>query len=160
MIFGHEFFQRDNMTLMGLMQSVTAGGKRRAMQAMSAKPRKFTEQVTEGLAIEPKGAMEATSLQPLTLRPPPGPSLHASPLDVGVGQKSGVCHHTYDSSLMSLHSTAFQGTLISSHQLGALRVHHNDPKDYSNYGCVLVGKVDGGNGTSDDSAAATDHSGP
>ena len=78
MIFGHEFFQRDNKALMGLMQSLAAAGKRIAMQAMSSKPRKFTGQIIEGLAIEPKGAMEATSLQPLTLRPPPGPSLHAS----------------------------------------------------------------------------------
>lgn len=160
MIFGHEFFQRDNKALMGLMRSVTAAGKRRAMQAMSAKLRKFTGQVTEGLAIEPKGAMEATSLPPLTLRPPPGPSLRSSPLDVGVGQRSGTCHRTYDSSLMSLHSTAFQETLISSHQLGALCVNNNYPKDDSKYGCVLVGKGEGGNGTSDDSTAATDHCGP
>jgi hypothetical protein len=51
MIFGHEFFQRDNKAMMGRMRSVTAAGTRRAVQARTTK---LVGQRTETLAIEPK----------------------------------------------------------------------------------------------------------
>jgi hypothetical protein len=54
MIFGHEFFQRDNKALMGRMRSVTAAGTRRAVQARTTK---LVGQRTETLAIEPKSAL-------------------------------------------------------------------------------------------------------
>ena len=54
MIFGHEFFQRDNKAMMSRMRSVTAAGTRRAVQARTAKQ---VGQRTETLAIEPKSAL-------------------------------------------------------------------------------------------------------
>jgi HSF-type DNA-binding len=53
MIFGHEFFQRDNKSLMSRMRSTTAAGTRRAMQAMTLKQRERSE-ATVKLSIQSK----------------------------------------------------------------------------------------------------------
>lgn len=84
MIFGHEFFQRDDKALMGRMRSVTAAGTRRAVQARTAK---LVGQRTETLAIEPKSALIA---QLASSSPPSCPHYHctgkqAAPKDLGDG---------------------------------------------------------------------------
>eukprot|EP00543_Licmophora_paradoxa_P004362 CAMPEP_0202441758 /NCGR_PEP_ID=MMETSP1360-20130828/1260_1 /ASSEMBLY_ACC=CAM_ASM_000848 /TAXON_ID=515479 /ORGANISM="Licmophora paradoxa, Strain CCMP2313" /LENGTH=477 /DNA_ID=CAMNT_0049056881 /DNA_START=114 /DNA_END=1547 /DNA_ORIENTATION=- len=54
MIFGHEFFQRDNKPLMSRMRSVTAAGTRRAMAAMAVKQHKSVGPHTDKATLEPK----------------------------------------------------------------------------------------------------------
>lgn len=69
MIFGHEFFQRDNKSLMARMRSVTAAGTRRAIASMSVKAKGCDGQ--EKIAIEPKKT-EGQPLPPqLILAAPP-----------------------------------------------------------------------------------------
>ncbi|KAI2494666.1 DNA binding protein [Fragilaria crotonensis] len=128
MIFGHEFFQRDNKALMGRMRSLTAAGKRRAMQARSLKQHASTGMGAESLQIEPKEATEAISMQSLTLRPTSASPLYLGPPEARVGQRPGA-GYVYGSSLTNLDSTAYQEALLFSHQLKDLHTVRQCPKD-------------------------------
>lgn len=64
MIFGHEFFQRDNKPLMARMRSVTAAGTRRALAAMALKQQKSLAQAPDKVVLEPKIQPEGSLGQP------------------------------------------------------------------------------------------------
>ena len=132
MIFGHEYFQRDNKALMGRMRSLTAAGKRRALQARSLKQNASTGLGAQSVQIEPKEATEeateAIPIQSLTLRPTPASAFCLRPPEVRVDHPPRA-GHSHGSSLANLESTAFQGALLFSRQLKDLHTERQSPKD-------------------------------
>ena len=61
LLFGHEYFQRDNKALMSKMRSVTAAGTRRALAAMAMKQRKDREKEQSSslpMALSPKEPLQ------------------------------------------------------------------------------------------------------
>lgn len=135
MIFGHEFFQRDNKSLMARMRSVTAAGTRRAVATMSIKQHQVVAQGSEKLVIEPKKVPPGgNSLLPMSLLPAPA---SAPSFPHIVGKEQGVPSATYKdaggahTSLLPLGASTLQDALAFSHQQRALLVLQpatpNDP---------------------------------
>lgn len=138
MIFGHEFFQRDNKSLMARMRSVTAAGTRRAVAAMSLKDQQQVAALgNEKLAIEPNNPQGIVG-KPLAVQPCAAPAPTYPPLKVALGvasQQDGAqsTHPTPHTSDMPTLSNA----LALSHQQKALFFsQHTSPETTTN----LMGK--------------------
>jgi hypothetical protein len=124
MIFGHEFFQRDNKALMARMRSVTAAGTRRAVASMSVKHQ--VSQSAEKLVIEPRNPQsnnKPMSDTTRTILPNAAPAPPPVTYTLGKGAMLGAASHQ-DAMGRTMDTSTLSGALALSHQQKALFLNH------------------------------------
>jgi hypothetical protein len=124
MIFGHEFFQRDNKALMARMRSVTAAGTRRAVASMSVKQHQVS-QGAEKLAIEPRNpqSIKAVSDTTRTILPNASPAPAAPPSSaytLNTGAMLAAPSRRQDAMGRTMDTSTLAGALALSHHQKAL----------------------------------------